>query len=104
LTKGDLKRIVDFQLAYLAKRSSEQGITLEFTEGLKKAFAKEGYDPIYGARPLKRLIQRKVQNELALYILKGEVGDGDVVTVEVNKMGNAEFHKKGEAKRAVATP
>ena len=76
LTQEDLKRIVDLQLAYLAKRTAEQGIVLEFTERLKETFAKEGYDPVYGARPLKRLIQKKVQDELALSILKGEVAGG----------------------------
>ncbi len=103
LTQEDLKRIVDLQLTYLAKRTGEQGIVLEFTEGLKEAFAKEGYDPVYGARPLKRLLQRKIQDELALFILKGEVGEGDVVTVDVNRLNNAEFVKKSEAKRAVAS-
>ena len=53
LTQEDLKRIVDLQLAYLGKRTQEQGIVLEFTERLKEAFAKEGYDPVYGARPEK---------------------------------------------------
>jgi ATP-dependent Clp protease ATP-binding subunit ClpB len=94
LTQADLKRIIELQLVYLAKRTSEQGIVLEFTEGLKEAFAKEGYDPIYGARPLKRLIQKKIQDELALSILKGEVGEGDVVTVDVSRAGSAEFRKK----------
>jgi ATP-dependent Clp protease ATP-binding subunit ClpB len=96
LTEPDLKRIVELQLVYLAKRAKEQGIELEFSDALKASFAKEGYDPIYGARPLKRLIQRKIQDELALFILKGEVGQGDVVTVDVNHLGNTEFHKKGE--------
>lgn len=100
LTQADLKRIIELQLVYLAKRTSEQGIELEFTEALKESFAKEGYDPVYGARPLKRLIQRKIQDELALFILKGEVGDGDTVTVDVNHLGNAEFHRKGQTKKA----
>jgi ATP-dependent Clp protease ATP-binding subunit ClpB len=103
LKQEDLKRIVDLQLAYLAKRASEQGIVLEFTDALKEEFAKEGYDPVYGARPLKRLIQRKIQNELALYILKGEVREGDVVTVDVNRLGNAEFTHRPEARRAAAS-
>lgn len=96
LSQEDLKHIVDLQLRYLAKRTREQGIELEFTEGLRESFAKEGYDPIYGARPLKRLLQRKVQDELAMYILKGEVAEGDVVTVDVDDLGRAVFAKKGE--------
>jgi ATP-dependent Clp protease ATP-binding subunit ClpB len=104
LTRTDLKRIVDLQLDYLMKRTREQGIELEFTEGLKESFAKEGYDPVYGARPLKRLIQRKVQDELAMYILKGEVREGDVVAVDVDSAGNAVFNRKEEkGKQAAAS-
>ena len=102
LTQEDLKRIVDLQLAYLAKRTAEQGIVLEFTERLKETLAKEGYDPVYGARPLKRLIQKKVQDELALFILKGEVREGDKLTVDANELGKAVFGRKGEKKRAAA--
>jgi ATP-dependent Clp protease ATP-binding subunit ClpB len=102
LSQADLKRIVDLQLAYLGRRTKDQGITLGFTERLKETFAREGYDPVYGARPLKRLIQRKVQDELALYILKGEVREGDVLTVDVNELGNAVFGKKEVKKKRVA--
>jgi ATP-dependent Clp protease ATP-binding subunit ClpB len=103
LSQEDLKKIIELQLAYLARRTKEQGVTLDFTDKLKAVFAKEGYDPVYGARPLKRLIQRKVQDELAMFILKGEVKEGDVVTVDVNEVGNAVFNRKGEkTKRAAA--
>jgi ATP-dependent Clp protease ATP-binding subunit ClpB len=102
LTQENLKRIVDFQLAYLDRRTQEQGIVLRFTDRLKETFAKEGYDPVYGARPLKRLIQRKVQDELALYILKGEVKDGDALTVDVDELEHVTFAKKGEKKKRVA--
>jgi ATP-dependent Clp protease ATP-binding subunit ClpB len=102
LTQENLKRIVDFQLTYLDRRTQEQGIVLRFTDRLKETFAKEGYDPVYGARPLKRLIQRKVQDELALYILKGEVKDGDILTVDVNELEHVIFTKKGEKKKRVA--
>lgn len=103
LTQEDLKRIVDLQLRYLAKRAKEQGIALEFTENLEDAFAKEGYDPIYGARPLKRLLQRKIQDELAMYILKGEVTEGDAVTVNVDDLGRVVFAGKEEGERKAAT-
>ncbi len=102
LTQEDLTRIVDLQLKQLAKRTGEQGVALEFTDRLKETFAKEGYDPVYGARPLKRLLQRKIQDELALYILKGEVMEGDAVVVDVDAAGNAVFTKKGEQHVAVA--
>jgi len=103
LTMEDLKRIVDLQLAFLAKRTRERFIDLEFTDKVKEVLAKEGYDPVYGARPLKRLLQRKIQDELAMRILKGEIGDGDVVTVDVDDRGNAVFHKKEVKQRAAAS-
>ena len=100
LSREDLKRIVDLQLAYLTKRTREQGIELSFSDTLREAFATEGYDPVYGARPLKRLLQRKVQDELAMYILKGEVQEGDTVRVDVDKAGKAAFHKEGKKQKA----
>ena len=103
LTQQDLKRIIDLQLMYLVKRTEEQGVALEFTDLLKETFAKEGYDPVYGARPLKRLLQRKIQDELAMLILKGEIGDGDAVVVDVDERGNAVFHKKERKRRAAAS-
>ncbi len=103
LTPQDLKRIIDLQLAYFVKRTAEQGVVLEFTDRLKETFAKEGYDPVYGARPLKRLLQKKIQDELAMLILKAEIGDGDVVVVDVDDKGNAVFHKKEKKRRAAAS-
>ena len=103
LSREDLKKIVELQLRYLSKRTAEQGITLDFTDRLKEALATEGYDPVYGARPLKRLIQRKVQDELAMEILKGDVAEGAVITVDADGSGNAVFSKKGEKRRAAAS-
>ena len=103
LTQQDLKRIIDLQLEQLVKRTAEQGVALEFTERLKEAFAKEGYDPVYGARPLKRLLQRKIQDELALLILKGDIMEGDALLVDVNAAGSAVFRKKGERHTAAAS-
>jgi ATP-dependent Clp protease ATP-binding subunit ClpB len=100
LSREDLKRIVDLQLVYLAKRAQEQGIELTFTDKLKEKFAAEGYDPVYGARPLRRLIQKKVQDELAMYLLKGEIHEGDRVTVDVDEGGNAVFHKEKPKSKA----
>jgi ATP-dependent Clp protease ATP-binding subunit ClpB len=100
LSREDLKRIVDLQFVYLAKRTQEQGIELTFTDKLKEKFAAEGYDPVYGARPLRRLIQKKVQDELAMYLLKGEIHEGDRVTVDVDEGGNAVFHKEKPKSKA----
>jgi ATP-dependent Clp protease ATP-binding subunit ClpB len=93
LSEKDIKKIVELQFVYLTKRAAERNIELSYTEKLKALIAKEGYDPAYGARPLKRLIQKKIQDTLALMILKGEIKEGDVVTVDVDSKGNAVFKK-----------
>ncbi len=97
LTMEDLKRIVDLQLAYLAKRTRERFIDLEFTDKVKDVLAKEGYDPAYGARPLKRLIQKKIQDPLALLMLKGELHQGERIKVTVNRKGDVVFEREGQA-------
>jgi ATP-dependent Clp protease ATP-binding subunit ClpB len=93
LTKEDLKAIVKLQLEALKERAKEKGIELIFSEKLEEFLAKEGYDPAYGARPLKRLIQKKIQNELALKILKGEIKEGDRVLVDVGTKDEVLFEK-----------
>jgi len=85
LTKADLEKIVDLQLAHVSKRLVEKEITVEFSAGVKKLLAEEGYDPNYGARPLKRVIQQKILNPLALEIVEGKVADGNRVLVELVK-------------------
>ncbi|MDG1286461.1 MAG: ATP-dependent chaperone ClpB [Rickettsiales bacterium] len=98
LSREHMTGIVDIQLAGLQKRLHDRGIILQLTEGAKKWLGDRGYDPVYGARPLKRVIQRKLQNPLAEQILKGEVADGDVVKVDVSDLGL--FFDKGEKKVA----
>jgi ATP-dependent Clp protease ATP-binding subunit ClpB len=93
LSVEDIKHIADLQLVFLAKRVEERGIALTFTDKLKNMIAKEGYDPVYGARPLKRLIQKKLQDALAMMILKGEIKEGDKIKVDVDVKGNAAFKK-----------
>ena len=78
----EIKQIVEIQLAHLRKRLAEKRIGLELTDGAKALLAKEGFDPAFGARPLKRTIQRRVQNPLALKLLEGEVQPGDTVRVD----------------------
>jgi ATP-dependent Clp protease ATP-binding subunit ClpB len=84
LSVDDLKKIVDIQLDRLRARLSERRITLELTEEAKTHLATSGYDPVYGARPLKRAIQREIENPLSRRILKGEVKDNTVVRVEMS--------------------
>jgi ATP-dependent Clp protease ATP-binding subunit ClpB len=82
LTEADLEHIVDIQLKGLIERLAQRRITLQVTAAAKHALAADGFDPAYGARPLKRVIQRELADRLALSILEGEFGDGSVVTVD----------------------
>jgi ATP-dependent Clp protease ATP-binding subunit ClpB len=84
LTKEQLAEIVDLQLERLRSRLAERGIELELTDEAKQVIADAGWDPTYGARPLKRALQRMVENPLALRLLEGEFADGDTVRVDVS--------------------
>jgi ATP-dependent Clp protease ATP-binding subunit ClpB len=87
LTRGDMGGIVDIQLARLKKRLAKRNILLELDEAAMKWLADEGYDPVYGARPLKRVIQRSLQDQLAEMLLAGEVSDGGTVHVTAGADG-----------------
>jgi ATP-dependent Clp protease ATP-binding subunit ClpB len=91
LSMEDIKKIADLQLAFLVKRVADRGVEITFTDKLKEMVSKEGYDAVYGARPLKRLIQKKIQDPLALLILKGEIKEGDKLKVSVDAKGNVTF-------------
>ena len=88
LERTQIRAIVEIQTRGLAKQLAEQGITLYVTPAAQDAIASEGYDPSYGARPLKRVIQQRIQNPLATEILKGNVIAGDVLTIDAQ---NGEF-------------
>ncbi len=83
LTRAQLQQIVDLQLQRVRKRLEERHITLEVTPDAMEFLGNEGFDPVYGARPLKRVIQRRVLDRLALEIIDGTVRDGDTVAVDV---------------------
>jgi ATP-dependent Clp protease ATP-binding subunit ClpB len=85
LTDKETTSIVDIQLKRLLKRLDQQNIRLELTDKAKKFLAKEGYDPAYGARPLKRVIQQQILNPLSVAILDGEFGEGDKIVADVDK-------------------
>jgi ATP-dependent Clp protease ATP-binding subunit ClpB len=82
LTREQLADIVDLQLGRLRDRLAERRLSLEVTDAAKEALAEEGWDPAYGARPLKRAIQRLIENPLALELLEGRFAEGDVVRVD----------------------
>jgi ATP-dependent Clp protease ATP-binding subunit ClpB len=79
-----IKRIVDIQIRGLEARLAERHITLAVTDKAREFIAKEGYDPAFGARPLKRTLQRKVQDPLALLLLEGKFAEGDTVIVDLS--------------------
>ena len=83
LTEEDLERIVIIQLERLRTRMAERRITLTLSEAAMHWLAHEGYDPSFGARPLKRLIQRELADPTALLILEGKAGEGDNIAVDV---------------------
>ena len=87
LTTGELTRIVDLQVRALATRLHDRRITLEVTDPAKAWLAEQGFDPAYGARPLRRLVQREIGDRLARALLAGDVRDGDTVTVDLGEAG-----------------
>jgi ATP-dependent Clp protease ATP-binding subunit ClpB len=93
LTEDDLKKIVEIQLRRLTKRLEQQKITLDLSDSTKKLLAREGYDPVYGARPLKRTIQKEILDPLSIDILKGKVREGQTIRVDA-KDGALEFREK----------
>ncbi|TMD39952.1 MAG: AAA family ATPase, partial [Chloroflexi bacterium] len=102
LTKDQLGAIVDIQLARLQKRLDERRIVLVVTETARKLLIERGWDPVYGARPLKRTIQRLLQDPLAMQLLEGKFSEGDVVEVDA-KTGALVFTKaKARADASVA--
>jgi ATP-dependent Clp protease ATP-binding subunit ClpB len=92
LTKEDLLEIVDIQTRHLRGLLAERHIGLELTDTARRYLADVGYDPVYGARPLKRVIQREVQDPLALALLRGEFAEGDIVLVDARD-GQMVFEK-----------
>ena len=82
LDKEHLKQIIEIQLGRLRDLLADRRITVELTDAAKDFIIEEGYDPAYGARPLKRVLQRRIQDPMALKILQGEIRDGDHVVVD----------------------
>ncbi len=101
LSKDDIGRIVELQVEQLVGRVRERGIEVELTDGARTLLGNLGYDPTYGARPLKRVIQKQLVDRLALKILEGEFGEGDVVRVDAVD-GEFGFEKTAEPGTAAA--
>jgi len=92
LTEKELTRIVDIQLARVLQRLEQQHLELTLNEAAKRLLAEEGYDPVYGARPLKRVVQRRLLDPLSLALLEGKFVTGDRIRADVEK-GEIVFHK-----------
>ena len=84
LTRADIERIVDIQMGIISRMLQHNGITLEYTAAAREAIAQMGYDPLYGARPVKRTIQREVVNDLSKRILAGEVDRDRAITIDAH--------------------
>ena len=101
LTHEDIAQIVDIQVKRVEKLLADRKLTIDVTPAAKQLLVAEGYDPVYGARPLKRAIQRLLQNPLAVSVLEGQYAEGDRVRVDRSKDGNSlSFERAREPVRA----
>jgi ATP-dependent Clp protease ATP-binding subunit ClpB len=96
LGKAEIEHIIDLQLKKLEQLLADRKLTLELTPEAREILATEGYDPAFGARPLKRAIQRLLQNPLALSVLEGKFGEGDHIVVDRDPKGELVFRKSSE--------
>jgi ATP-dependent Clp protease ATP-binding subunit ClpB len=101
LSRDQIAEIVDLQLTRLRERLAERRLGLELTDAAKETLAEAGWDPAYGARPLKRAIQRLIENPLALRLLEGDFADGDTVRVDAQG-GDLVFERAAAAEPAAA--
>jgi ATP-dependent Clp protease ATP-binding subunit ClpB len=84
LGKEEIKKVVEIQLRYLQERLAEKRITISASDAVKELIASKGFDPVFGARPVKRTIQRMIEDPLAMQILEGTFSEGDTITVDVS--------------------
>jgi ATP-dependent Clp protease ATP-binding subunit ClpB len=95
LSQSDIRAVVSLQLKRVQEMLEAKGIATEISDEAKDWIAKLGFDPVYGARPLKRVIQKHIVNPLSEHILRGDFSEGDTVDICLNKLGLLEFSKKG---------
>jgi ATP-dependent Clp protease ATP-binding subunit ClpB len=100
LSREDLRGIVDLQLERVRRLLADRRLRLEVTDAAKAALVEEGYDPVYGARPLKRVIQRRLQNPLALAVLEGDYSEGDLIRADLGPGGELIFERAPAAEPA----
>ena len=95
LSREHMAQIIDIQARHLLKRLEDRKIHVELTAAARDLLVREGYDPVYGARPLRRVLQRRIESPLSKRILAGEFGEGDVVQIEPE--GEGFGFRRGEA-------
>ena len=88
-----MEQIVDLQMKEVRERLAEHGLTVELTDAARKWLAREGFDPAFGARPLRRALQKYVESPLSVKILQGEFADGDTVTVDYEQEQGVVFRR-----------
>ena len=93
LNRDQIKAIIDIQVGILQKRLAERQLEIELSDATRELIAQEGFDPVYGARPLKRVIQHRIQDALALKLLEGEFGEKDKILVDATPKGEVLFRK-----------
>lgn len=96
LTQKNIRKIVNIQFRQIQKRLEEQGITLEASDEVLDKFAEEGFDPAFGARPLKRVLQKQILNELSKAILSGSINKDAVIMIELAEGGTLRFENVGK--------
>jgi ATP-dependent Clp protease ATP-binding subunit ClpC len=104
LSKDDIFKIIDIQTRYLLKRLNTMSLSVEISEEAKSFLAEKGYDEKYGARPLRRTIQRYVEDELAELVLRGQFSEGGKVRVDYDKEKNALTFERMDNTPALAEP
>jgi ATP-dependent Clp protease ATP-binding subunit ClpB len=102
LGRDELDHIVDLQLGHLRRLLADRKLVLHLTDAARQQLADEGYDPAFGARPLKRAVQRMLQNPLALAVLEGRFREGDVIVADVLEGKEALVFSHGDAADAAA--
>jgi ATP-dependent Clp protease ATP-binding subunit ClpB len=102
LREEQIEQIVDLQLTRLRRLLGDRKMTLEVTPAAKHVLATEGYDPAFGARPLKRAIQRLIQDPLAMMVLEGRFAEGDHILVDAGPDGQLRFERAGTQQPAAA--
>jgi ATP-dependent Clp protease ATP-binding subunit ClpC len=103
LTREQVQEIVDLQMKEIASRLAEYGVTIELTDAAREWLANEGYDPQFGARPLRRTLQKRVESPMSVKLLRGEFQAGDIVVVDVDEEGLT-FQKAESSTMTMALP